>query len=65
MCYKYKMLIMQQTKGLEVHGSKRADVKGLALNWSSVFLIVMGRGGSRFFDMVAKWLSSYGLVYSV
>lgn len=60
-----KMLKMQQTKGLEMHRSKKADVEGFDLDQSSVFLIVMERGGSRFLNMVAKLSSSYGLVYSV
>lgn len=59
------MLKMQQTKELQVHESKRADVKGLDFNRVVLFLIVMGKGGSRFLHMVAKWLSSYGLMYSV
>lgn len=49
-----------------MHGSKGAGVKGLDLDWSSPFFIVMGReAASQFLDMEAKRLSSYDWMHSI
>lgn len=54
------MVKTQEITKLEVHGSKRADVKGLDLYWNSAFFIVMGReAAGHFLDTEAKSLNIY------